>query len=119
MLEASCHCGAVRIQVSEQPRWLTSCNCSLCRRLGALWLHCHPSKVSIVKGAGKAVAYVQGDRTLEMYHCPTCGCTTHWESVQKEDAERMGVNARLIDPAQIAGIKTRHFDGAESFDYLD
>jgi hypothetical protein len=119
MIEASCHCGAVKIRVAAEPVWLTSCNCSLCRRLGTLWAYFHPREVTLVAGAGKTVPYVQADGTLEMHHCPTCGCTTHWEPVQKEGAERMAVNGRLMDPAAIAHVRLRHFDGAESFRYLD
>ncbi|WP_159587042.1 GFA family protein [Chelativorans xinjiangense] len=119
MLEATCHCGAVKIRVSVEPAWLNECNCSICRRLGTLWSYYHPSKVTFVKGAGTTVAYLWGDRGLEFHHCPTCGCTTHWEPVRKEGAERMAVNARLMDPERIAGIRVRHFDGAESWKYLD
>jgi hypothetical protein len=119
MIEAACHCGAVRIEVAERPRWLTSCNCSLCHRLGALWACYHPGQVSIVRGAGTTVAYVQGDRSLEMHHCPTCGCVTHWESVDKAGADRMAVNARLMDRAEIEGVPVRRFDGASTWRYLD
>lgn len=118
MLKATCHCGAVRIEVSHRPRWLTECNCSLCRRIGTLWLHCRPGEVRFAKGVGATVVYVQGDRTLEMHHCPTCGCTTHWSPIGG-DGGRMAVNARLMAPKDIAGIPIRHFDGAESFIYLD
>ncbi|UUP16331.1 GFA family protein [Nitratireductor thuwali] len=119
MLEATCHCGSIKIRVETEPRWLTICNCSLCRRLGTLWAYYHPSQVSFVEGAGRTVAYAQGDRTLEIHHCATCGCTTHWESVEKRNAQRMAINARLIDPGKIREIPLRHFDGAESFTYLD
>ncbi|WP_163268771.1 GFA family protein [Chelativorans alearense] len=119
MLEATCHCGAVKIRVSVEPAWLNECNCSICRRLGTLWAYYHPSEATFVEGAGTTAAYLWGDRGLEFHHCPTCGCTTHWEPVRKEGAERMAVNARLMDPKAIAGIRVRHFDGAESWKYLD
>lgn len=119
MLEATCHCSAVKIRVPAEPPWLNDCNCSICRRLGALWAYYHPSEVTFVEGAGKTVAYVWSDRTLEFHHCPVCGCTTHWESVEKEGAGRMAVNARLMDPKAIARIRLRHFDGASTFRYLD
>jgi hypothetical protein len=119
MIAASCHCGAVRIEVADRPRELTSCNCSLCRRLGALWAYCPPDRVRFTAGAGKTVPYVQGDRTLEMHHCPTCGCLTHWESTDKTAAGRMAVNARLMAPADIEGVPVRRFDGASTWTYLD
>jgi hypothetical protein len=37
MLYASCHCGAVLLEIARKPRQLTECNCSICRRYGGLW----------------------------------------------------------------------------------
>ena len=37
MIEAACHCGAVRLSVPSAPDTVTECNCSICRRLGARW----------------------------------------------------------------------------------
>lgn len=117
MLTATCHCGAVRMETSARPLWLTDCNCSLCRRLGALWLHCDPAEVTFLCGEDDTVAYVQGDRTLAIHHCPTCGCTTHWRPTG--EGNRMAINARLMEPGTIAGLRIRRFDGADRFDYLD
>lgn len=74
MIEASCHCGAVRLEIAEPPVTVTDCNCSLCRRLGALWAYYTTDQVRVI---GPTVGYVQGDRTLKTHHCTTCGCTTH------------------------------------------
>ena len=37
MIEASCHCGAVRLEIDSPPDEVTDCHCSICRRYGALW----------------------------------------------------------------------------------
>ncbi len=115
MIEASCHCGSVRIQVETAPTELTSCNCSICRRLGGLWAYYAPSQV---RAAGKTSVYIWGDRTLELHHCPSCGCTTHWTPIDPA-LERMGINARLMDPAVIAPARIRRLDGADTWKYLD
>lgn len=36
MVEGSCHCGAVRWRFAGVPESATACNCSVCRRYGAL-----------------------------------------------------------------------------------
>lgn len=118
MIEASCHCGAVRIEVADRPRQVTSCNCSICRRVGALWAYYRPAEVTISAAVGATVPYVQGERTLAMHHCATCGCVTHWEGLTP-GSDRMAVNARLMDPAEIAEVKVRHFDGASTWTFLD
>ena len=33
--------------------------------------------------------------------------------------DRMGVNARLMDPEVVAGARVRHLDGADTWKYLD
>ena len=118
MIEASCHCGAVTFEIANRPEQLTSCNCSLCHRLGTLWAYYSPARVRIFADPAATVAYVQGDRSLRMFHCSTCGCTTHWLSVD-ENVDRMAVNARLMPKAEIADIPVRHFDGAVTWQYLD
>lgn len=37
MLEGSCHCGAITWQFDGVPPDATACNCTICRRHGALW----------------------------------------------------------------------------------
>ena len=112
----SCHCGAVRFELNEAPARVTSCNCSICRRLGTLMAYYHPAQVRV---SGPTVAYSWGDRSIAFHHCGTCGCTTHWSSLDPAQAERMAVNARLLPPDVIATVPVRHFDGAESWTFLD
>lgn len=116
MIEASCHCGAVRISVPELPAKLTSCNCSLCWRVGGLWAYYRPVEVTVT---GETIAYVQGDGMLATRHCPTCGCVTHWTPTERAEADRMGINARLMDRKAIAEIPVRHLDGADTWTYLN
>ena len=117
MLEASCHCGAVKIEVDvvDAPTELTSCNCSICRRLGSLWCYFTPAQVRVV---GTTSAYRWGDKTLDLHHCPTCACTTHWTPLDPT-YQRMGVNARLMDPAIVNAARLRRIDGADTWKVLD
>lgn len=119
MIEASCHCGAIRLRAAERPQRLTACNCSLCRRLGTLWAYYPREQVTITAGAGATVPYIQGDRTLAIHRCPACGCVTHWEGLPAGDASRIAVNARMMEPSEIADIPVRRFDGADTWTYLD
>ena len=114
MIETVCHCGAVRVTLSRTPQRLTQCNCSLCRKLGTLWAYFTPAEVTVT---GETEAYVQGDMTLATHRCRICGCVSHWFSLT--GAERVGVNVRLMDPAALADIPIRRFDGADTWTYLD
>ncbi len=119
MKTGSCHCGAVTIEVPSIPEKLTSCNCSICRRLGNLMAYYHPSNVTIRAEEGATVPYIWGDKMLAFHHCGTCGCTTHWLGLDPKSQERMGINVRMFDPAEIEGLRIRRFDGAETWKFLD
>ena len=115
MIEASCHCGAVRLEVAAAPTQLTSCNCSICRRLGTLWSY-YP--VADVRVSGATATYRWGDKELDFHRCQTCGCVTHWSAVSGS-GERMGVNALLMDAKVVAAARVRRFDGADTWKFLD
>ncbi len=46
-VSGSCHCGQVRVEATRAPDEVTHCNCSICKRLGALWAYYHPDEVRI------------------------------------------------------------------------
>ncbi len=119
MLEATCHCGAVRLEMETPPRRLTRCTCSICHRYGSMWAYYRAPQVTIHRPPGGTVAYVWGDRTIEFHHCPTCGCLTHYEAVDKATSDRVAVNARMIDPALIDGVELRKFDGRDTWKLVE
>ena len=119
MLTASCHCGAVRLEVPRKPRRLTSCNCSICRRYGTLWAYYRLRDVKVRAKRGALRSYSWGEKSLRFVRCGTCGCITHWEPVQVTKASRMGVNARNFEPSLLAGVRVRRLDGASTWKFLD
>lgn len=116
-LEASCHCGAIKFEVDAEPGELTDCNCSICRRYGALWAYFSPKQVRFTTD-GATDIYMWNDRMLEFHRCKVCGCLTHWLAV-KRDHDRMGVNARMMSPQVLAKARVRRFDGADTWKELE
>jgi hypothetical protein len=108
-VSGSCHCGAVRISVPAAPEWLGSCNCSICRRTGALMAY-YPDDGS-VRLEGETVPYIWGDRMIAIHHCPVCACMTGWVSTG-ESYGKVGVNARLLDGFAVEEGRVL-FDGRE------
>ena len=119
MLTASCHCGAVTITLPSAPERITDCNCSLCRRVGALWAYYEFGTVKFTGHPEHTAEYIQGDRTLRTLHCTICGCTTHWEPLDTEAGGNHGVNMRNFDPAILASVPIRRLDGADTWRFLD
>jgi hypothetical protein len=119
VLAATCHCGAVRIEVPEAPDAVTICNCSICRRYGALWAF---HKVGTVRVSGQpenTTEYVWGEKTIRTMRCRNCGCVTHWEPLQPKPDSKLAVNARNFDPTALGSLRIRRFDGADTWTYLD
>ena len=115
------------------PEWVARCNCSICRRTGALVAYYRPDAVRV---EGETGAYLSGDRFIRLHHCRNCACHSHWsanpealagdlpEEVRRALGERMGVNARLLDGFAVGpggavsidgrALEVRDFDNAES-----
>jgi hypothetical protein len=119
MPTATCHCGAVQLEVARAPRTLTSCNCSICRRYGALWAYYKANSVRVVCRPTALTKYSWGDKMLNFVRCRNCGCIMFHERRKKRPESTIGVNARNFEPAAIDGARVRTLDGASTWKYLD
>lgn len=117
MLEGTCHCGAVRWTFEGVPEAATACNCTVCRRYGALWAYDYENEGIHVTGPTRI--YSRG-RRLEFHFCAVCGCVACWRDKIVEDGgrRRMAVNLRLTEPGPVAQVPMQHFDGLDTFDDL-
>lgn len=119
MLTGTCHCGYVHIAIPAPPQWIINCNCSICRRYGALWAQYEASTVRIKGHPEHTVGYIWGKKTLKTFRCRHCGCVTHWEPCEIGEGSKLGVNVRNFEPEQIGNVRIRRFDGADTWTYLD
>ncbi len=116
-LRASCHCGRVKLSIACAPAFINECNCSLCSSHGAWWGYYETRQVQV---SGDTQGYSRTDHevpAVEIRFCGHCGCTTHWVFVDSfaasrpEGNDQTGVNMRLFDPIELAGIELRFPDG--------
>ena len=115
MLKLSCLCGRVRITVEERPEFVNECNCTLCGKSGAHWAYFDPSQVSVEGATQGYVREDKADPTAQLRFCGDCGVTTHFVLTPGAQARfgntMMGVNMRLTDERDLAGIELRYPDG--------
>ena len=114
MLRAACHCAAVRLEVARPPDWVIDCNCSLCRRYGALWAHYRPVEVMFVAGEDHTDAYVWGESSFAFHRCRTCGCLTHHTALDAAPPRLRAVNVRMMPALDPASVKLQHTDNAHT-----
>lgn len=109
-MKGTCHCGRVAIRLAAPPPFLNACNCSLCMKLGAAWGYYAPADVEI---AGTTGGYERADverPSITVHFCNDCGATVNWSPAAHRPQGRMGINMRLFDPAELAGVEIRHGD---------
>jgi len=114
MVRAACHCTAVRFELAQAPTWVLDCNCTICRRYGALWTYPEAGSAKIVGGADATDTYIWGDRELAFHRCSTCGCITHMAALDPRGPQIYGINARLILDLDPAHVKVRQKDNGHT-----
>ncbi|TIO31212.1 GFA family protein [Mesorhizobium sp.] len=121
MLTGTCHCGAAHWTLEGDPGSITACNCTLCRRYGALWAYDYVDER--IRLAGPTSSYTRAGEhasSLEILFCPTCGCVLAWRGLRSSPAgrTRIAVNVRLAPPDAVADLPIDHFDGLHKFEDL-
>lgn len=111
-LVASCHCGAIEIEVPVAPACVSDCNCSICRRYGVLWAYYASDRVRVRAAADAVDGYVWGRKVLRFVRCRHCGCVTHWERVLPVAGSKMGINARNFPAGTLTDVPVEALDGA-------
>jgi len=118
-IKGKCHCGAVHYEFRDTPEWATRCNCSICRRLGTLWIYTDAANITINADDTNTLSYSHGDKDLDFRTCKTCGTTILWQSAKNPGKGRTAVNLNMAELDVITKIPVRHFDGADSWKFLD
>ena len=80
MKKLTCHCENVELEVNIPeagfPK-LMRCNCSLCKRKGAVMSPLPKENVKLVKGQDSLKLYQYHTKVAEHYFCSNCGIYTH------------------------------------------
>ena len=79
MLKLKCHCGFIEaeINVSNSLEKLIRCNCSICKRKGAIMSIVKNENFKIIKGKNKLKMYQFHSKKAKHYFCSNCGIYTH------------------------------------------
>jgi hypothetical protein len=107
--QGSCHCGRIRFELQAAVDQVFDCNCSICRRKGALWYGAQPGQLRILGGEQDLRLYQFHTKTAEHYFCPDCGI--HPFSHPRIDPTMWVVNVRCIDAIELARLTVLPYDG--------
>jgi len=119
--QGSCHCGACRFEVDMNLDHVRSCNCSICKRRGALIHRVPTAALRMLTPLDDLSVYQWGSKTAKDYFCPHCGilpfrvpsAPTAQELAQGKQAfVGWAVNVRCLDGVDLAGVPVLEVDGA-------
>ena len=104
MKKLNCHCGAVEAEINV-PNNLVKvlrCNCSLCKRKGAVMSMVKNEDFKIVKGEDKLKLYQFHTKVAKHYYCSVCGIYTHHNP--RSNPAMTGFNLGCIDEINTFGL---------------
>ena len=110
---ASCHCGAVvfEVDLDKAIHELRRCNCSLCRKKGALMFSVKLDQLTVKQGEEKLSLYQWNSKVAKHYFCSVCGIYTHHQRKKAPDEYAFNV-ACLDDQSILEGLDIITLDGA-------
>jgi hypothetical protein len=118
MIRAACHCEAVRFEIAEPPEWVLDCNCTLCRRYGALWTYFRgpegQAKLLKTPDPTATEVYSWQEGHIAFHRCKTCGCVTHFTAAKQTPPAVIGVNCRNMAGLDPANVRIRRIDNSHS-----
>jgi hypothetical protein len=95
--KASCHCGTVEFDLNlpdglVDPR---RCDCSMCRRRGAIAASVPLGGIRIAKGEKYLSLYQFNTMTAKHYFCSVCGIYTHHQ--RRSNPNQYGFNVACLE----------------------
>lgn len=109
--KGSCHCGAVQFEVHTTLTPAVRCNCSLCRRRGALMSPVLAAdQLTLKSGKQALVLYQFNTRTAKHYFCQHCGIYPFHQT--RKDPQLWRVNIGCLEGVDSYGLEAGVADGA-------
>lgn len=107
--KATCHCGAVELELSLPDGVVDArrCDCSLCRRRGAIVASVPLSGIRIVQGEDVLKMYQFNTHTAQHFFCSVCGTYTHHQ--RRSNPSQYGYNVGClqgVNPFDLGTVST-------------
>jgi hypothetical protein len=110
---SSCHCGAVVLEI-DLPDGIVNpcrCNCSMCRRKGAIVGLVPLASLRVIRGHEHLRIYQFNTKVAKHYFCGVCGIYTHHQRRLNPNEYTYNVGClEGIDPLLLGEVPV--FDGA-------
>lgn len=116
----SCHCGKIRFVVTADIDHVRVCDCSICRKRGALNFRIDEADLQLETPLEDLSLYQWGSFTAKDYFCPSCGILPFrrpghpTESEMADGAEAFtgwAINVRCLDGLDLSDLPQKLIHG--------
>ena len=107
----SCHCGRVRFEIDTDLDHVRVCDCSMCRRRGALNHRVNPEDFRLLTPLEELAVYTFHTHTAKDYFCPVCGIQPFRRP--RTAPELWTVNIRCIENIDLDAIPVERVNGSK------
>jgi hypothetical protein len=107
----ACHCGAVKFTVEFEIDRTVRCNCSLCRRRGAVMAYAEGDQLTLTEGEAHLREYRFHTGVARHYFCDTCGIYPFHRPRRFPD--KFGVNVGCLEGVDPYAFEPELVQGAD------
>jgi hypothetical protein len=110
--QGSCHCGRIAFTLDAEVGEAIDCNCSMCRRRGALLAAFPRSALTLTTAESDLHTYQFNKHLIHHHFCAHCGVSPFSEGSNRNGDKTVMVNLRCLPEVDLAALKVTPFDGA-------
>ena len=119
--QGTCHCGRIRFEVDAQIDHVRECDCSICRRRGALNFRVPKEALRLLTPWENLSLYQWGSMTAKDFFCPTCGIlpfrrpsdpTQQELSQGVEPFDGWAINVRCLEGIDVSSLPVKKVFGS-------
>jgi hypothetical protein len=120
--KGSCHCGRVQFEVTADVDHVRICDCSICRKRGALNFRVDETDFLLKTPLGELSLYQWGSFMAKDYFCPICGVLPFRRPSHPTPAECLrgvapfegwAVNVRCLDEIDMSALPQKLIHGSQ------
>ncbi|MED5534295.1 MAG: GFA family protein [Pseudomonadota bacterium] len=115
----TCHCGTVAFRVTLDSGFtgLRRCNCSICRRKGAIMGIVPKEQLEVFRGEDNLTLYQWNMKIAKHYFCSSCGIYTHHQ--RRADPMSFGFNLGCLEGVDQTTIGEIELADGASFSVIE
>jgi hypothetical protein len=101
-LVGSCHCGAVRFQISGAISELTTCDCSICIKKNAVMTKVSENNFQLLSDSANLSEYNWNTKVARHFFCKECGIYTFHR--KRAQPDHYGINIFCLDNFDVSKL---------------